>query len=360
MEKSIKETISYESSTIERMISLCKQIKNGENKIKIKEELDALLESPDYKIEFARYNGRVSKEDFRDYLLNFFSLNPEEIQNEDLKVRYEHFKYFFDNIELYISNIDKIHEIFSITTLEEQKKIAQIGLPEDLELGNITFLFTIGVGMSFGWPYCDEKLGNFIHFDFIQLFKQFSIEEIHSFIAHEIHHIGVNQLHDKIDTASISLEQLFYLLFSGEGLAVKYCNNAEGILSKRFNSDITPNLGLDPFSWEYLNNDFQNTFKAFKEHLEQIRSGEISNQEELMGLFHKYWMNAHTDEQDRSDSPQLKQSRFYSFGNELWGTIQDVFGKSKVYWLFDHLSDFAHTFNEALEISGKSEYKIPL
>ena len=71
-------------------------------------------------------------------------------------------------------------------------------------------------------------------------------------------------------------------------------------------------------------------------------------------------MNEYTDEQDRSKSPQLKQSRFYSFGNELWGTIQDVFGKSKVYWLFNHLSNFAQTFNEALEISGKSEYKIPV
>ncbi len=71
-------------------------------------------------------------------------------------------------------------------------------------------------------------------------------------------------------------------------------------------------------------------------------------------------MNAYTDEQDRSNSPQLKQSRFYSFGNELWGTIQDVFGKSKVYWLFNNLSKFAQTFNEALEISGKSEYEIPI
>ena len=254
----------------------------------------------------------------------------------------------------------KFHEIFSITTLEEQKRIAQIGLPDDLDLGNITFLFTIGVGMSFGWPYCDEKLGNFIHFDFIQLFKQFSIEEIHSFIAHEIHHIGVNSLHDNLDIGTLSLEEIFYLLFSGEGLAVKYCNNAEGTLSKRYDPNTAPNLGLDPFSWEYLNNDFQNTFETFKKHLERIRAGEISNQEELMGLFQEYWMNEHTDEQDSSDSPKLKQSRFYSFGNELWGTIQDVFGKSKVYWLFNNLSEFVQTFNEALEISGKSEYKIPI
>jgi hypothetical protein len=50
---------------------------------------------------------------------------------------------------------------------------------------------------------------------------------------------------------------MVYLYFSGEGLAVKYCNNAERVLSKSIYSGCK-NIGLYSFSWKYLNDDFCN------------------------------------------------------------------------------------------------------
>ncbi|MEC9489021.1 MAG: DUF5700 domain-containing putative Zn-dependent protease, partial [Halanaerobium sp.] len=228
--------ISYE--TVGEMLELCRQLREGRLD---RGRLEALLDHPDYQLEFARYEGRVSREEFMEFFTNFFQLNYEDIMNDDFKVHYENYQYLFANLDLYQEEYDKL-KAYKVEDFNHQAEIALRGLPDGLELGNLKMVFTISIGMSFGWVW-----GNCSHFDVIQLIKTFGVEEFLSAVAHEIHHIGTEKLYEKIDIDNLPLEEMFYLYFSGEGLAVKYCNNAEGHLSRPLYPGKT-NVGLDDFT----------------------------------------------------------------------------------------------------------------
>ena len=343
-------------ATLNSMYTFLKNLYSGSFN---EQELDSILDHSDYQIEFLRYGGRVTKKKFKNYLLNVLELSKEQIENEDLRVHHSCYEYFFDNMKKFEEENLKIEQIFSLEFIKNQLNIARNGLPDDLKIGDITILFTFGIGMSFGYPYTNELGENFIHFDVLQLVRDFSIEELKYQLAHEIHHVGVNQLHEMINLSKLPLEQLFLLYFSGEGLAVKYCNNAQGILSKLLYPDKEPNLGLDNTSWNYLNDHFNEYFNHFVDDLHNIREGKIGNQEELGDIIGSYWMNAHTEDQSEDEPGILKQLPLYSFGNELWGVIHDQFGKEQVYELFNNLDEFIPKYNEAIKSIGKSEFVLP-
>lgn len=50
------------------------------------------------------------------------------------------------------------------------------------------------------------------------------------------------------------------------------------------------------------------------------------------------------------------QSRDYSFGNDIWGVIHDVFGKDKVYEVFRNPDIFLEVYNDAVIKIGKEKY----
>ncbi|QTA37535.1 hypothetical protein JYK00_07310 [Thermosipho ferrireducens] len=335
-------------STVKPMLELCQKLKDGKLE---REELNGLLSHEDYEIEFERYEGRVSKNEFIEYFLNLMDLTEKDICNEDLKIHHKYYKDLLDNLEFYV---EKNNELSRLTPelFKEQIEIALRGLPDDINLPDLNFIFTIGIGQSFGYVH-----KNNMHFDFLQLVKNMSIDDFCASIAHEVHHVGMNLIYENIDINTISLEELFYLYFSGEGLAVKYCNNAEGVLSKSI-YDGPKNVGLDSFTWEYLNNDFDNTMRQFKKTIEDIRNNVIKSREELEKHIAEYWMNPYMDGQSKDEIPRLKHFRLYSFGNDIWGIIHDCFGKETVYDTVKNPGKFKDVYNSALEKLGREEYKI--
>lgn len=335
-------------SSINEMLNLCKKLKSGEVTYA---EIENLLKHEDYEVEFARYKGRVSKEEFINYFLNLLKLTESDIENEDLRIHHRYYKDLIDNLDYYVEKSKELCK-FTPELFEEQIKIALKGLPEDINLPDLNFIFTIGIGQSFGYVY-----ENNMHFDFLQLVKDISIDEFCASIAHEVHHVGMNLIYKDIDFDSIPLEELFYLYFSGEGLAVKYCNNAEGVLSKSIYGG-TKNVGLDSFTWEYLNNDFNDTMEHFKKTIKDIRNNVIKSKEDLEKQILEYWMNTHIEGQDKQEIPKLKHFRLYSFGNDIWGIIHDCFGKKAVYETVRNPSKFVDMFNRALEKLGHEEFKI--
>ncbi len=341
--------INVRYETVYEMLELCKQLK--EDRLDLK-RLEKLLEHEDYQVEFARYKGRVSKEEFIDFFSNFFKLNYDEITNDDFKAHYQNYTYLFENLELYEKECEKLKDYTEEMFIEQTKK-ALLGLPKGFEYGDLNFIFTISIGMSFGWVHENNS-----HFDVIQLIKMNTLEGFKSSLAHEIHHIAMNRIFDDVlDFEKISPEELFYVYFSGEGLAVKYCNNAEGNLSKSI-YDEQKNIGLDEYTWEYLNNDFEDTFNTFKNQVNMIRSREIKDTGGVQNLIGQYWMNFHTPEQDKNEPPKLMQCRLYSFGNELWGVIHDAFGKEKVFETIRNLKEFPKVYNDSVKKIGKEAYMI--
>jgi uncharacterized protein YjaZ len=331
------------------MLNLCERLSSGEAD---KKEVQELIRHPDYQFEFSRYEGRVSEEEYINYLMQAANLSEDQITNADLKAHHKYYRDLFNNPEFYKKKLTELETILKPDIFNEQLSIALKGLPDDLELDELSFVFTIGIGQSFGYAH-----GNGMHFDFLQLAKEKSIEEFRSTISHEIHHVVMYRFYDKLNVDALSLESQFYVSFSAEGLAVKYCNNAEGIMSKSIYEG-SKNIGLDAFTWQYLNNDFENTMAHFMKDVEDIRGGRIKSQDELNKLLIEYWMNPRTEEQSESDIPKLLHFRLYSFGNEIWGIIHDCFGKNAVYETLMHPEAFPSVYNNALEKLGYGQYKI--
>lgn len=342
-------TYSIRFSSIKNMLELCKKLSTGKVE---KKDIESILNHEDYKFEFARYKGRVSESEYTDYLLQLSNLTEDDITNMDLKAHHIYYIDLLKNLDFYTEKLNELERLLTPDLFEEQVSIALKGLPDDYILPDINFIFTIGIGQSFGYVY-----QNGTHFDFLQLVKDKSISDFCTTIAHEVHHVGVYIMHEQIDINNISLEALFYLYFSAEGLAVKYCNNAEGILSKSIYNGVK-NKGLDSFTWKYLNDDFYNTMTHFRKDISNIRNNNIKSVDELDKLMTEYWMNPYTEDQNKNEIPKLKHFRLYSFGNEIWGVIHDCFGKNAVFETLRNPESFPVIFNKCLDKIGYEQFKI--
>lgn len=343
----MKITISYE--TVTKMFELCKKHKEGKLN---KNELEELLDHNDYQVELERYNnaagpgGKFSKEDYIEYFMNFFNIEESNIKSKMLRVRYNQLKPFFDNIDMYENKIDTIKNITE-NDVKQALEHTFFGLPDDMRFDELNLIFSIGLGASQGWFY-----KNYAHFDLVKFLEE--IDTINTVIAHECHHIGFNKMFENFDINQISPEEFLYLFIALEGLAVKYCNNGDGILTKKLYADTT-NIGLDKFTWNYLKEDFYNTYINFKSQIDKIRSGEIKDINDLNKYIDNYWMNLYTEDQDRNEVPKLHHSRNYFFGNEVWGLIQDVYGRDKVFETLRNLKQFPEVFNSALKEIGRTD-----
>lgn len=337
-------------ASIAPMLEACGKLLQGTLS---REELDKVLELDAYSFEFSRYGDRITKEEFTRYFLSLPHLREDEVVNMGLKMHHDCYLHLFAHLDLYADKARELGRLLTDDIFKQQIQIAKQGLPDDLELPSLKFVFGIGVGPSFGYVH-----GNGMHFDLLSMvINKKSPQELLSTLAHEVHHVGIGLIGSGLDIEHMSLEQKFYLTFAGEGLAVKYCNNAEGVLSRAIHPG-PKNIGLDAFSWDYLNADFEPTMQRFRDTVRQISDGTISSEEVLDKQLEDYWFNPRTAEHAPDEVPKLLQMRIYSLGNEIWGLIHDCFGKDVVFDTFRHPEKFPEVFNHALKLIGRPELSI--
>lgn len=109
---------------------------------------------------------------------------------------------------------------------------------------------------------------------------------------------------------------------------------------------------------QYLNKDFENTWAEFKREINAIRSGKIMTLQQIQQRINSYWLNCAIEGQGSLEVPKLKQSCYYTFGNEIWGTIYDVYGMENVYEVVKHQKECIPYFNNALNLIHKEKYAI--
>jgi len=84
----------------------------------------------------------------------------------------------------------------------------------------------MSIGTSFGYVFEGA-----LHFDLMG-FDEVNLKTLPSLLAHEIHHL-VMLKYVSTFMDSLTLEERYILSFSGEGLAIKFCNNAKGPSQRR-------------------------------------------------------------------------------------------------------------------------------
>lgn len=331
------------NSAVVPMLGLLRKKKTGQLE---RAEVEKLLDHEDYRFEFSRYEGRVDKQTFADYFMTFENLG--QVENYDLRNHHSFWLDLYHNLEWFENKTTEFFRKFNSHVIDEASRIAMAGFPENYRFRDCRIIFTCGIGQSFGYAH-----ENGMHFDIMQLLRRYANENFKLMIAHEIHHLFFL---DSIPFDETNLEGYFLQWFAIEGLAIKFTGNAQGVLSQKLHPEQPANLGLDDASIDYANGRFDSYFAEFRKHLDQIRSGEIKTVEEVQKLLVSYWFDLYAEGQSREEIPQLKQPKLYAFGNDLWGTLYDVYGMDVLYETLTHPETFAEKFNHAVHILNREEY----
>lgn len=335
------------NSAVYPAIDLLKKKKAGDLK---RSDVEALLDHEDYQFEFRRYEERVGQQEFVDYVLTFEHLGSEQIENMDLRNHHAYWLDLYQNLDWFERKARDFFEKFNHDVITEAFQIAVNGFPKHYKFNDCKIIFTCGIGQSFG--YANE---NGMHFDIMQLFRHYENDHFKEMIAHEIHHLIFL---DNIEFLEQDPEGYFLQWLAIEGLAVKFTNNAQGVISQKLHPNQPANTSLDSASFQYLNDHFESTYAEFKKTIRNIRNGQIKTAEDVRGLLVEYWFNLYADGQSKEEVPMLKQSRLYAMGNDLWGTIYDAYGMDKLYEILTHPDTFIESYNNALKLLHKEQYTL--
>ncbi len=346
--------ISLSSETIEPMLNIMDKHNSGED---IKSKLSELLDYEDYRIELERYKNhptgdRFTKDEFIEFFLNIRNVNQKSVFSKYLRLRRTDLIYIMDNLDYYRNLYTKIKK-FSNEDVGKALKITHNGLPDNIRISEMKLIFSIGLGMSSGWIY-----KGYSQYDLKNVLDTNNDMNLYNTIAHECHHMGLSILIKDIDFSELSKNLDAYLIFllSGEGLAIKFCNNYEGKLTSRlYTNEISDCVKK---SLDYYLKNFDTIYLSLIDDIKKIRNKEYSNLAEVRKLFHSHYFYTDVEKNGEVIENYLLQPITYFLGADLWGLIFDIYGKEIMFECLKNPTQFFTFYNLALIKIGKEELQI--
>ncbi len=296
----------------------------------------------DYQFEIRRY-GLSSIEPLMVYFSQLKSIKVNDIpdlcdeRKSALRDKHDLWLDCVSDPQKYYNRYKKVKDILcEENILNFQHKLAN-AFPKAIAIDDAGIVSTLSFGPSFGYVY-----ENALHLDLFGIENICTVEELPYIILHEMHHLQMQKLIGSYSsfTRDFSLLDNYIFRFTGEGLAIKFCNNAEGIVSKRIDEHLSANIGIS--AMYVLNKHFEEHFNLFNDTVRKIRSKEIAL-EEIDEQFQSYWWNPHLYE---NEVQFLSQTPIYSFGNEIFGCIFDAFGLEVLFECFYHPVKAIEYFNK--------------
>ena len=241
------------------------------------EILRSILEHPDYVFERRRYGEDASLDAFVRFLQNLAAGKVDSQDIDNIQTRVPVWQEFWQNMEQRAAAIQEFIDELTPEYLDDCVKIALNGLPENHDYEDVDFILTLGYGGSIGYVF----EGSFAY-DAISAVH--GTQSARGVIAHESHHLALEQLPFTFD-GSPPLHGLL-MLFAGEGLACKYCNNTDGALTRQ----LDPNSPVDMSSdWSVFHDHFAEDFGVFKEQFVQVQGGAFKTPSEVFTAFAPSW-----------------------------------------------------------------------
>ncbi|MCL2420998.1 MAG: DUF2268 domain-containing putative Zn-dependent protease [Defluviitaleaceae bacterium] len=318
--------INLRTASVSPMLQFLRDLKNGRA---ASAQITEILNHPDYDYEFRRYGA--AKQPMINYFLNLNTIPDSKIpalrESRPTEVKDKHALWIaaLSDPDRFEALLGKVQSFISPEVLDKISAMVLAGMPDDANIGTIDIVCTMSIGGSFGYVYDGA-----FHIDLLHLgAADENMQGLPLLLAHEVHHVAMMD-YESAYINDFTLAQWFIHFFSGEGLAIKFCNNAQGTISKPIYDHIPANAGLDAFTMDYLNGKFEAAWRVFESTLSAIRAGKL-NKDEVWTHLMSYWFNFHTDKQQADETPLLQQCLAYSFGNDLYGAIYDAFGKDVLF-----------------------------
>ncbi|WP_105616299.1 DUF5700 domain-containing putative Zn-dependent protease [Vallitalea okinawensis] len=346
--------IKISKTTILPMLDIMERFNAG---VDVRKDLSELLEYEDYQIEIERYQNHIegigfTKEEYIDYFLNIRTVEVETIASKALKYRVKDLLSVMDNVDYYRDLYEEIKD-FKEADVKDALIRTRFGLPDEIELDDIRIIFSIGLGLSGGWVYKNNS-----HYDLKLIIDKEKKTGLKNTIAHECHHIGFNKYMKAVnmDALSSSKDTALVLYFSGEGTAIKYCNNFHGIMTRKIYKH--DDMDIDDQSYRYYLNNFDKIYDGFRNDIVTLRSCDKKEMNVVRDIFMKnyFYRDVVIDGELREN--YLWQPIAYHLGADIWGLVHDVFGREKVFDLLMNPSSFFQYFNMALSEIDRDDLHI--
>ena len=298
-----------------------------------------ILDHPDYRFEARRY-GLDSLDHVADYLSRLKVIAPSDIpdlsrdhRKNSLRDKHGLWLDCAARPEKYRERLERVRSLFTEDFLAEMQRCLAAMFPAGTEMIEApAVVSTLSFGQSFGYPHEGA-----IHLDLFGIERHCTMEELPGIVLHEFHHLQMMKLRDGM--GELTPLELYIHWFSGEGLAVKFCNNAEGVLSRRMEPEAEPNQGIPEIGT--LNGHFEEHFRLFDDTIRRLAAGEMTAEDAERQML-DYWMNPYL-----YGPEMLLQTPVYSFGNELYGVVYDAFGLEELYRCVREPLRLIRRFNEA-------------
>ena len=316
-----------------------------EQNVRNEARLREILQMEDYRIEFARYGMEglpvcgISFEEAIDFFLNF---DRKEFSNPRLQAKKESFLKFYENMDASLKTMD-LFSSFSEAEIAHIEKLLANGLPDELLCRNIAMniILIVSIGNSFGWPY-----ENYIDFDVANLCFVHSKKELLHLIAHEIYHT----FFDALIPNEMKPEEFFLLNFAFEGLAVHFTNNQPTVNKPaKYPGDVYCMEAADMTLYEA---EFDELFAMLQEDLNTARTLSVDQVAELVGSHYERF----SYRSPRSGKEHaISQYPTYYLGCYLFGLIDHVLGKERLFEALKHPERIIDTYNEAVRLTASSK-----
>ena len=305
--------------------------------------LKSIFDHEDYQFELRRY-GIPSVKPLIDYFSHLKDAEtkgiPDLSSERKSALRDKHHLWLdcMAHLDTYYSRYENVKQILcEENILNLQQKLSD-AFPNGVAINDAGIVSTLSFGPSFGYVY-----ENALHLDLFGIENICTIEELPYIILHEMHHLQIQKIMGSYSsfTENFSLLDKYIFRFTGEGLAVKFANNAEGIVSKRIYKNLNSNIGIP--AMDILNNHFEEHLNLFNDTVKKIKRHEITA-DEIEKQFQSYWWNPHLYQDEIEFLPQTP---IYSFGNEIFGCVFDAFGRDVLFECFYHPVRVIEYFNKA-------------
>lgn len=292
--------------------------------------VNGLFNHEDYQFEIRRY-GLSSVEHLVFYFSRLKSIKKEEIPNlsderkNALRDKHNLWLDCASNPQKYYKRYKKVKHILCGENIQNMQHRLSVAFPNAIVINDANIISTLSFGSSFGYVY-----ENALHLDLFGTEEICTIEELPYVILHEMHHLQIQKLIGDYYsfTKRFSLLENYIFRFTGEGLAIKFCNNAEGVVSKRIDNNLNINIGIP--AMPILNHHFEEHLSLFNDTIKRIGQKSIT-ESEIDEQFRSYWWNPYLY---KNEMAVLPQTPIYSFGNEIFGCIFDVFGMEIMFECF--------------------------
>jgi len=331
--------------------------------------LEEALEFEAYRVSHERYTSperskenQVTLAEFRRFMHSFSGGRVDTQNNRRLVITKPYYDDAIANPDKFQKALEKIRSVAS-SRFQDSFKLALSWLPTTPNLDiHVWVLFDIGG--SGAWAFRTQDGKQNVGFNMLHLLDdqgEFDVELFAGTLAHEIHHLGSplgsyfkTIQYDSLDnTSRLRFYSDYIEPMITEGMAMKFCNNAPGVLSPKPNPErdfaaTRSNLA----EWAEFQGQFAEIHRRAVKDLRKILGSPEIDREELKSDYDNYW----TWRAGQKEGKTYTLGREYYYGTELLGVINMAFGREAVFEGLLDLRKIPSLYNEGVKKIRPQEF----